>query len=384
MKPDPHAISRRALLAGAGCGAVGAVATSLTGTASADAPAAASAPAGRGGQRLTIEQLEKWESLRYGMFISFGLSTFLESEYPDGKAPAARYAPDRLDVDQWISVARDAGMKYAVLTAKHVAGHCLWPSRVTEYTVARSGNRTDVVEHYVKACEKRGVKAGLYYCSWDNRNRFGSRTPSDPDSAVIIERPNFNYLADGLPAYDKKGKTYRYAFTTSLYQDYDTDQITELLTQYGPIVEVWLDIPGLFGRGYRAFLYRRIAEMQPETVVLTNSGMNSGEPFRVDYAWPCDVVAIEIKMPPEAGHKKWRTVEGKECYLPGECSQTIGSGWFHSPGHVPKPDKELADLYTAVRNRGMNLLLNVPPDRSGRILDDCVQAVARLRKNVGL
>src|SRR5437868_4833758 len=100
------------------------------------------------------------------MFIHFGMSTFLGQEIPDGKAPSTAYVPDKLDVDQWISVARDAGMKYAILTAKHVAGHCLWPSALTDYTVASSSNQTDVVGAFVKACEKKGLMAGLYYCSW--------------------------------------------------------------------------------------------------------------------------------------------------------------------------------------------------------------------------
>ena len=87
------------------------------------------------------------------------------------------YAPDRLDVDQWVSVARDAGMKYIVLTAKHVAGHCLWPSKHTSYTVANSPNKANVFEQFTKSCQKRGVLPAFYYCSWDNHHRFGSKTP---------------------------------------------------------------------------------------------------------------------------------------------------------------------------------------------------------------
>src|SRR3954469_14978772 len=132
-----------------------------------------------GAQRLAIDALRRWESLGYGMFIPLGMSTFVGQELPSGKDPSSLYAPDKLDVDQWVQVARDAGMKYAVLTAKHVAGHCLWPSKHTDYDVETSGNKSDVVGEFVKACEKRGLMAGLYYCSWDNHHRFGSKTPSD-------------------------------------------------------------------------------------------------------------------------------------------------------------------------------------------------------------
>ena len=107
-----------------------------------------------------MEALRRWESLGYGMFIHFGMSTFVGQELPDGTQPSAVYAPTNLDVDQWISVARDAGMKYAVLTAKHVSGHCLWPSANTDYHVGTSGNKTDVVDAFIKACETRGLMAG--------------------------------------------------------------------------------------------------------------------------------------------------------------------------------------------------------------------------------
>ena len=75
----------------------------------------------KGEQRLSLEKLRKWESLKYGMFIHFGMSTFDECELPDGNSPSTKYAPSDLDVAQWIRVAKEAGMKYAVLTTKHVA-----------------------------------------------------------------------------------------------------------------------------------------------------------------------------------------------------------------------------------------------------------------------
>ena len=89
-------------------------------------------PPVRGRQRLSLERLEWWEKLEYGMFIHFGMSTYVDLAglvccKPTGDDPPTCYAPDRLDVDQWVSVARDAGMKYAVLTAKHISGFCLWP-----------------------------------------------------------------------------------------------------------------------------------------------------------------------------------------------------------------------------------------------------------------
>ncbi|MBN1466525.1 alpha-L-fucosidase, partial [candidate division KSB1 bacterium] len=204
-------------------------------------------PTQQGMQRLSLTQLHKWEQLRYGMFIHFGMSTFLGQELPDGHAPSTLYAPDALDVDQWISVARDAGMRYAILTAKHVAGHCLWPTKCTDYNVTSSANTTDVVEAFVRACEKRGVKPGFYYCSWDNHNRFGSETPSDGGDW------------NGQNSFPATQEDVMPPHTTSLYQNFQTAQIQELLQNYGPIAEMWIDIPGVLGRGYREYLYNHIA-----------------------------------------------------------------------------------------------------------------------------
>jgi alpha-L-fucosidase len=311
-----------------------------------------------GAQRLSLAKLQAWEALGYGMFLHFGMSTFVAQEIPDGKAPATTYNPDKLDVDQWVGIARDAGMKYVVLTAKHVAGHCLWPSRHTDYTVATSGNQTDVVAALVKACERRGVLPGLYYCSWDNHHLFGSLTPR-------------------LTKWEK-------AFTTSLYQDFQTAQVTELLTNYGPIAEMWIDIPGVLGRGYRTFLYQHIASLQPDCVIMMNSGISDGSNYNVSYAWPADLIAIERILPSPAGHLRWRTIEGKRYYLPGEVSDPIGKEWFYVEGDHPRPDGQLLTLLTETRRRGANLLLDVGPNKHGLISDEYRDALMRLRRSAGL
>lgn len=343
---------RRFLAAGAGGTLVASAGVSA-------APAQGEVAGQSGSQRLTLEQLQRWESLEYGMFIHFGMSTFDGDELSKGNSPASLYAPDQLNVDQWIQVARDAGMRYAVLTTKHVAGHCLWPSAFSDYTVARSGNKTDVVEAFVRACEKHGILPGFYYCSWDNHNRFGSRTPSDPKG--------------DLPA-----------FTSSIYQTFQTNQITELLTHYGPIAEVWIDTPGILGRGYRSFLYDHVASLQPSTIIMMNSGIATGESYDIEYAWPSDLIAIERRLPPDSGHKKWRSIEGKDYYMPGEVCDPIGKDWFWVEADQPRSDEELLSIFTACRQRRVNLLLDVPPDQHGLIPKQTVEALMRLRKNANL
>src|SRR5258708_2567680 len=123
-------------------------------------------------QRLSLERLRGWESAAHGMFVHFGMSTFVAEECPDGQDSSTAYAPETIDAEGWVRLARNAGMKYLVLTAKHVAGHCLWPSRHTDYHVGSSGNRTDVVAECAEACAKYGLGLGLYYCSWHNHHRF--------------------------------------------------------------------------------------------------------------------------------------------------------------------------------------------------------------------
>lgn len=313
----------------------------------------------KGSQRLSLAKLQAWEKLGYGMFIHFGMSTFEGKELPDGKAPANLYAPDKLDVEQWVSVARDAGMKYAVLTAKHVAGHCLWPSKHTKYHVGNSGNKTDVVEAFVEACRKKGIMPGLYYCSWDNHHRFGSLTPSDTTEIG------------------------QFSFTTRAYQDFQTAQIKELLTQYGKIGEVWVDIPAVLPRCYRQELYQTIASMQPDTVIMMNTGFGDGSNYPVDRAWPADLIAIERWLPnSHTGHLNWREIEGKQYYMPGEVCDPIGKEWFFVDGDKPRSDAELLGMYLVCRSRHTNLLLDVPPDKHGVIPKMHVEALMRLRKNL--
>jgi alpha-L-fucosidase len=311
----------------------------------------------KGNQRLSLQKLRDWESLQFGMFIHFGMSTFDGKELSLGEQPSTLYAPDHLDVDQWVSVARDAGMKYAVLTSKHVSGHCLWPSRHTDYHVGTSGNTTDVVEAFVTACEKRGILPGLYYCSWDNHHRFGSLTPSI------------------TKWYD--------AFTTRAYQDFQSAQIEELLTGYGDIGEIWIDIPHILPRCYRQELYDQIASMQPDALILMNNGVGDGVSFPEGKAWPSDLISIERFVPnSHTGHVKWREIEGKSYYLPGEVCDPIGKEWFFTPEDRPRSDQELLGMYLLSVSRGANLLLDVGPDRHGLIPADMVAALQRLRNNI--
>ena len=332
----------------------------------------------RGAQRLPIARLQQWEALGYGMFLHFGISTYDGAEWSDGKTPASEYNPDRLDVDQWIQVARDAGMKYAVLTTKHVGGFCLWPSRYTQYSVAHSPVKTDVVAEFVRACERRGVRPGFYYSSFDNHHTFGSITPDHTGLPF--------QTVEQVHEIEKSGK----AYTTSAYQDFQADQLTELFTNYGRITEFWLDEPGVLGRGYRAFLYQFIAGLQPDCLVMSNGSYGNTDTWDPKLTWPQDIIGYEPPgqteemLPPATGHVKWRTLEGKRYYLPGEIYDLIGHGWFWKPGDRPRTHSELLHIYQLARTRGVNLLLDVPPDKQGLLPDTYRTALMWLRQNAGL
>ena len=322
-----------------------------------------------GAQRLTLDQLEKWEALKFGMFICFGMSTYDGDELSHGHLPSTAYAPDKLDVDQWVCVARDAGMKYAVLTTKHVAGHCLWPTKHNNYHVGTSGNKTDVVEAFVTACEKRGILPGFYYCSWDNHNLFGSQTPS--------------HTQDWVAAQPLALASLQLAFTTRAYMDFQTAQIEELLTQYGQIGEVWIDIPSVLPRFYRQELYDQIAGLQPQALIMMNNGIGDGSEYPIAHAWPSDLIAIERSLPnSQTGHVKWRDIEGKKYYLPGEVCDPIGRDWFFTENDVPRNDEELLGMVLVCINRGTNLLLSVGPDKHGLIPDRYITPLQRLRANL--
>lgn len=314
--------------------------------------------------RLSMKQLQAWESLGYGMFIHFGMSTFSGCELPTGEEDLSLYNPIDLDVEQWIKTAKEAGMKYAVLTTKHVAGHALWASKYSDYTIANSPNKVDVLAEFVKQCRKYDIMAGFYYCSWDNHHKFGSLTPSD------------TYAIDGF-------KPGIHSFVTREYMEFQTNQITEILTNYGEIGEIWIDIPAVLPRFYREELYHHITKLQPNIIIMMNNGFGDGSNYEYEKAWPSDLIAIERWLPnSQNGHVKNRNIEDVNYYIPAEVCDPIGKEWFFVEHDTPRSDTELLGMYLVSRSRGCNLLLDVPPNQAGVIPQIYVDALKRLRANI--
>jgi len=310
-------------------------------------------------------QLIWHESELYG-FLHFTVNTFTDKEWGYGDEAPATFNPTAFDADQIAGAAADAGMKGLILTCKHHDGFCLWPSRYTEHSVKSSpwrGGRGDVVREVSAACRRRGLWFGVYLSPWDrNHKDYG--------------RPE--YLA------------------------YYRNQLQELMTEYGPIHEVWIDGAnggdGFYGgarerRDIDPTTYydwentRKIVyEKQPLACVFSDGGpevrwVGNEQGIAGDPCWATlnrDDFAPGVA---DAGRLNRGDRPGTH-WLPAECDVSIRPGWFYhasEDGRVRSP-QDLVDLYYRSVGRGASLLLNLPPDRRGRIHENDVRSLQGFRK----
>ena len=302
---------------------------------------------------------------QYGMFIHFGVNTFTDNEWSDGTIPASAYNPTNLDCDQWVRVARDAGFRYVLLITKHHDGFCLWDSKYTDYDVASSPVKTDVVAEVSKACKKYGLQFAVYYSLWDRHE------PSYRDK-------DFNK-----------------------YIDYMENQLTELLTNYGNICEVWFD--GGWDKKPEEWqlprIYSHIKKLQPQcavgvnhTIVMEEGKRNFTLPdlMTEDNRYYFQYFPSDFRLwDPKIAHrndKKQYLHEGKSYYLPFEHTICLSKAWnwFQKSGNVPVRDlDELEELFYWCTDNGNTLVMNVPPDRTGRIRENEANAVIELNHRVG-
>jgi len=335
--------------------AFAASALALTGCA-ALRPGGAASPAGR--PRPTPAQLA-WQQEELALFLHFGINTFTDREWGDGHEDPALFAPGRFDPRQWARTARAAGARAMILTAKHHDGFCLWPTATTVHAVASSpwaGGTGDVVRAFVDAARAEGLRVGLYCSPWDR-------------NAAVYGSPRYN--------------------------DFYADQLTELLTRYGPIAEVWFD--GANGEGptgrRQEYDWPRtwalVRRLQPDAVIFSDAGP--------DVRWCGNERGI-------AGDPNWSTVDPAAVPAPGLWSDTIGEallhgdpagtvwrpaeadvsirpGWFHHPAEDErvKAVDELTEIWVSSVGRNAKLLLNVPPTAAGLLHDADVERLAAFR-----
>ncbi len=305
----------------------------------------------------TVRQLA-WQELEFYGFVHFTVNTFTDQEWGFGDEQPAVFQPTELNADQIVAACRDAGMKGLILTAKHHDGFCLWPSQYTQHSVKHSpwkNGQGDVVQEFATACQKHGLKLGLYLSPWDR-----------------------NHAEYGRPA----------------YVEYYKDQIRELLTRYGPVFEMWFDGAsggsGYYGgqggerkidyntyydwKGVRAL----IRQLQPDCAIWCGQYREGDQLVWADCRWggseggdvgdPCWNTLSSQRVETDIADYQHGHRDG-DVWCPAEGDVSIRPGWFyhaHQDDQVKSP-QQLMNIYYSCVGRGANLILNVPPDRRGQL-----------------
>ena len=307
----------------------------------------------------TPQQLE-WQQMELTAFLHFGINTFTGREWGDGKENPALFNPTDFDAEQWVRSLKEAGFKMAILTAKHHDGFCLWPTKTTGHSVAASpwkDGKGDVVRELRDACDKYGIKFGVYLSPWDrNASCYG-------------DSPKYN--------------------------EFFIEQLTELLTNYGEVHEDWFD--GANGEGphgkkqeydWTAIL-STIRRLQPRAVTAIMGDdvrwVGNERGLGRETEWSATVLtpgtyarceeqnkALGVKATSKDLGGRDMLVNAKELFwYPSEVDVSIRPGWFYhqQEDNQVKSLKHLTDIYFKSVGYNSVLLLNIPPDQRGRISD---------------
>ncbi len=311
------------------------------------------------------ERQLRWHEMEFYGFLHFTVNTFTDKEWGYGDERETVFNPTDFDADQIVKVAKAAGMKGLILTAKHHDGFCLWPSQYTEHSVKNSpwrNGKGDVVKEISQACRRHGLKFGVYLSPWD-RNHADYARPE--------------------------------------YLTYYRNQLRELLTNYGDVFTVWFDGAnggdGFYGgakakrnidnRTYYDWENTRklVRELMPMAVMFSDAGP--------DMRW----VGNERGL---AGDPCWATLNAANRFpggtsdglnsgerpgtdwIPAECDVSIRPGWFYhakEDARVKTP-AQLLDIYYQSVGRGADLNLNLPPDRRGQIHENDITSLREFRR----
>lgn len=303
---------------------------------------------------------------KYGMFIHFGINTFHDEEWTDGTKPPSSYKPLAVDADQWIRVAKLAGMKYVILVTKHVDGFCLWDSKYTKYDVASSGNKTNVVEKVAKACKKYGVSMGIYYSLWDRHQNANVRD-------TLLDSAYNNYIVSQI------------------------EELIRIINNYTTPVELWLDAGWEKERSRWpiARIYQLVKSMAPQCQVGVNWSIGlpdnpdpdsafvlptmqkEGYPIRY---FPSDFRMGDPYLPADPDPKLF-SHDGKLYYMPWETTVCISQKWFYNTTDtIYKTPKELLQLYKTATAQDNILILDLPPDRTGKLRKKDIELARALRQ----
>ncbi|MHA8091779.1 alpha-L-fucosidase [Aquirufa regiilacus] len=296
-----------------------------------------------------------WQALEYYGFVHFNMNTFTNVEWGEGKEDPRLFNPSALDCAQWVRIAKAAGMKGLILTAKHHDGFALYPSKYTEHSVKKSPwkqGKGDVVRELANVCKKQGLKLGIYLSPWD---RFH-------------------------PAYG-----------TESYNQVYANMQKELLTQYGPIFEFWYD--GANGEGpngkkqvYDWKLFHSVVnKYQPQAVQFSDNGpdirwVGNERGYSYETMWsPINKDEIYPGYPKFDDYRNGQE-QGSHWVAP-EVDVSLRPGWYYHPDQdskVKSPDS-LMRIYVASVGRNANLLINIPVDTRGLIHPNDSAALMGLR-----
>jgi len=303
-----------------------------------------------------------WQKMETIAFVHFGLNSFNDREWGYGDIDPKTFNPTNLDCEQWVQTFVNAGIKEVIITCKHHDGFCLWPTHLTEYCIRNTpykNGKGDVVGELAAACKKYHIRFGVYLSPWDR-----------------------NQATYGTPA----------------YIEYFYKELTELLTQYGEISEVWFDGAnggdGWYGgakeirhidrKNYYNFprAYELVHKLQPNAIIFSDGGPG------------CRWIGNERGI---AGATNWCLIRSKDVYpgydkyqeltyghpdgdkwVPGECDVSIRPGWFYHPeeDNKVKTPAQLTELYYQSVGHNAQFLLNFPVDRQGLVHEtDSLNAV---------
>ncbi|MFJ2133314.1 alpha-L-fucosidase [Streptomyces sp. NPDC087845] len=381
-----------------------------------------------------------WQQREVTAFTHFGMNTFTGREWGSGTEDEKLFAPRAVDADQWMRAYKAAGAEQVMLTAKHHDGFVLYPSRYTGHSVALSPGSPDVVAAYVKAARKAGLKVGLYlspsdgaelphawHAQWVDTIREkqaegrplslpermaledGDRAPAGEgrfgNGSAVTERTIPTLVpGDDRAAAVARGKLPAFTVRADDYDAYYLNQLYEIFTQYGPIEELWLDGANPWsGSGITQKYdvkqwFDLVKALSPNTVVFQGPqgvrwvGNENGTARETEWSvtphatdpWTGLGSLPNDSTDPDIGSRA-RILDPAVNYLqwyPAEADVSVRPGWFHHADEKPKTPAQLMNLYEKSAGRNASLLLNVPPDKDGRIDDADVASLTAFGSDV--
>lgn len=304
----------------------------------------------------------KWHQMELNAFVHFTINTFTDKEWGYGNESATLFNPTELNTDQWAKTLKETGFKTLILTCKHHDGFCLWPSKYSQHTIKQSGykdGQVDIVKEVSNSAKKYGLHFGVYLSPWD-RNRADYGTPA--------------------------------------YITYYRNQLKELFTQYGKIVEMWFDGAnggdGYYGgknekRKIDGSTYydwpttiKLVQKMQKDVVFFSDAGpgvrwVGNESGFVNETNW--NTISTDTLYAGKAGIESLLNTgspDGKQ-WIPAEVDVSIRPGWFwhENENSKVKTPEELFNIYLTSVGRGSTLLLNIPPDKRGLIHENDLKAL---------